>query len=115
MAQGTPSSGEVLEQLAGAGQRPHLSPAAPYASACAQVELAALLGRDLPPISRSRALTSSPPLIPIRRWIRHTDSSMPARSTPPPGEDVLVDAVHQGAVEVEEERGSPSLATSAGS
>jgi hypothetical protein len=29
------------------------------------------------PVSRSSADTNSPPLIPIRRWIRHTDKSMP--------------------------------------
>ena len=44
--------------------------------------------------------------MPIRRWIFHT-----ARSTPNaverllPGEDVLVDAVDQGSVEVEQEGG----------
>ena len=31
------------------------------------------------PVSRSSADTNSPPLIPMRRWIRHTDRSMPIR------------------------------------
>src|SRR5207253_8943607 len=30
------------------------------------------------PVSRNSALTNSPPLIPIRRWIRQTESSIPA-------------------------------------
>ena len=43
---------------------------------------------------------NNPPLIPIRRWIRHTDRSMV-----PPGDHVLVDAVDQRAVQIEQERG----------
>ena len=33
------------------------------------------------PVSRSSADTNSPPLIPIRRWIRHTDRSMSSRDS----------------------------------
>ena len=33
------------------------------------------------PVSRISADTNSPPLIPIRRWIRHTDRSMSSRDS----------------------------------
>ena len=34
-------------------------------------------GESEPRVSRNSALTNKPPLMPIRRWIFHTDSSMP--------------------------------------
>jgi len=46
--------------------------------------------------------------MPIRRWIFHTDSSMPNQRLLP-GEDVLVHAVDQGSVQVEQHRRSVGL------
>ena len=44
--------------------------------------------------------------MPIRRWMRHTDSSMPSLSSASlPGEHVLIDAVDERAVEIEQESG----------
>ena len=57
-------------------------------------------------VSRSRARANRPPLMPIRRWMRQTESSMPiACERLVPGQDVLVDAVDQRAVEIEDEGG----------
>jgi hypothetical protein len=42
-----------------------------------------LLGRDLPVDLAASARTKSPPLIPIRRWIRHTARSIPSSASAP--------------------------------
>ena len=58
------------------------------------------------PISRKSASTISPPLMPMRRWMRHTarvDAGF--RQCFAPGQHVLVDAIDEGAIEIEEESG----------
>ena len=55
------------------------------------------------PVSRRSWLVKSPPLIPIWRWMRQTESSIPSASSAClPGQHVLVDAVDQRAVEIEQ-------------
>lgn len=49
-----------------------------YASACRRWSSAAASAVSRCPVSRRRACTKSPPLMPMRRWMRHTESSMPA-------------------------------------
>ena len=50
-----------------------------YSAACACCSASMSSLDSDRPVSRSSAVTNSPPLIPMRRWIRHTDSSMPIR------------------------------------
>ncbi len=78
-----------------------------YASACMRRSRStASRHRSRWPVSRRSMFVNSPPLMPILRWMRQTDSGMPSLSSASlPGEHVLVDAVDERAVEVEEECG----------
>jgi hypothetical protein len=55
-----------------------------------RVVIGATSGRVLP-VSRSKAAANSPRLIPIRRWIRHTDEILPR-----PGRCALLPAGNRG-------------------
>jgi hypothetical protein len=67
----------VLQQLVGAGQQPHPADAAPVGLGMGSLEPGDQGDVDRLPVSRSNAPTNRPPLIPMGRWIRHTDSSIP--------------------------------------
>ena len=48
-----------------------------YSAACVSWSCSMSARDRVRPVSRSRACTKRPPLIPILRWMRHTDRSMP--------------------------------------
>ena len=48
-----------------------------YSTECASWSWLISSGVSVRPVSRSSACTNRPPLIPIRRWMRHTERSTP--------------------------------------
>ena len=97
--------GQVRQELARARQGADLgAERSAYASACRRWSSPACWSVTSRPVSRRRAFANRPPLIPTLRWILHTERSIPgAVERDPPREDVLVDAVDERAIEVEEE------------
>src|SRR5215467_4814587 len=81
MAQGTFRSVSVASSSGAPGSGRTESIWARYSSPCQTCSMATSSLDSVRPVSRSRADTNRPPLIPIRRWIRHTDRSMFSRAS----------------------------------
>src|ERR1035438_3115188 len=79
----TPRSVRAASRSAAPGSGRTESAWARDSSWCAFCSMAMSASDRVRPVSRSRADTNSPPLIPIRRWIRHTDRSMSSRDSAP--------------------------------
>lgn len=81
-----PRSGDLRkigQQLLCPGQRADLGHLARIGFCVNPLKLSRFRSGNSAPVSRRKLFASRPPLIPIRRWIRHTASSMPACSKTP--------------------------------
>ena len=81
MAQGTLCPVSVASSSVAPGSGRTESAWARYSSLCQICSMARSSPDSVRPVSRSSADTNRPPLIPIRRWIRHTDRSMDSRAS----------------------------------
>src|SRR5215813_135767 len=81
MAQGTFRSVSMASSSGAPGSGRTESIWARYSSPCQTCSMATSSLDSVRPVSRSSADTNRPPLIPIRRWIRHTDRSMFSRDS----------------------------------
>jgi hypothetical protein len=81
MAQATLRSVSAASRSAAPGSGRTESAWARYSAWWARCSMAMSAPDRVRPVSRSRADTNRPPLMPIRRWIRHTDRSMSSRDS----------------------------------
>src|SRR5215469_16226714 len=81
MAQGIFRSVSMASNSGAPGRGRTESIWARYSSPCQTCSKATSSLDSVRPVSRSSADTNRPPLIPIRRWIRHTDRSMFSRDS----------------------------------
>ncbi len=65
----------------GSGRTAPLAAWRAYAAACPRLRRCSRSGVIAMPVSRSSMFVNRPPLMPMRRWMRHTDSCTPSSSS----------------------------------